>query len=325
MAQHSTVVRRAVIDVGTNSVKLLVADVGTDQVKPVLELGEQTRLGRGFYPTHQLQPDAIARTAAMIAGFVTRAHSEGAAELRAFATSAARDAVNADELIHAVRQAAGLDLTVIRGEAEAEWAFRGATSNPALADVPLLLVDVGGGSTEFILGCAHHRHFSRSFPMGTVRTLESLPHSDPPTTAEREECRRHIGGILRGEVLPALEDALRRERDANPDAGLRLVGTGGTVSILTTMELGLDTFDREQIEAARLAYGKVVQRVETLWRLPLAQRRTLPGLPPARADVMLAGAVILEQVMKVLAFEELLVSTRGLRFEALRALWPPAA
>lgn len=322
MAPSSSLTRRAVIDVGTNSVKLLVADVGPEDARPVLELGEQTRLGQGFYPSHQLRPEAMARTAEMIADFVARARREGASEVRAFATSAARDAVNAGELVKAVRTQAGLELAIIGGDTEAEWAFRGATSNPALADAPLLLIDVGGGSSEFILGCGQQRHFSRSFPLGTVRTLETLPHSDPPTATERDACRGHVGGILREQVLPTLTDPLRRERNTNPAAGLRLVGTGGTVGILALMELGLDTFDRDRMEAARLNRDAVTRRVEMLWSLPLAQRRQVRGLPPARADVMLAGAVIIEQTLIVLEFEALQVSTRGLRFEALRALWP---
>ncbi len=313
--------RRAVIDVGTNSVKLLVADVSREPIHPVLEIGEQTRLGQGFYQTHQLQPEAIARTAATVVEFARRAREAGADEVRVFATSAARDACNAAELVEAIHAGTGLDLAIIAGDTEAEWAFRGATAQPALTGAALLLLDVGGGSSEFVLGCGQHRHFSRSFPLGTVRTLEALPHSDPPTRTELEHCRTQTGTFLRSQVEPGLADALHRERVLAGGNPLWLVATGGTAGILAAMELRLTHYDRERIEGLRLAYGVVQSWVARLWSLPLAQRRELPGLPPARADVMLAGGVIFEQVMQVFDFAEMRVSTRGLRFAALTELW----
>src|SRR5262245_30002819 len=168
--------RRAVIDIGTNSVKLLVADVAGPQVEPVHESAEQTRLGRGFYETHILQPAALAATAQAVAVFAKQAADIGAQSVRVFATSAARDAKNPGELLRAVEAACGLRVEIISGEQEAEWAFRGVTSDPALARQPLLLLDVGGGSTEFILGQGEHKHFRQSFPLGAVRLMETLPH-----------------------------------------------------------------------------------------------------------------------------------------------------
>lgn len=320
MSSGSPATRRAVIDVGTNSVKLLVAEVAGTTITPVLETGEQTRLGQGFYETQRLQAEAIERTASVIAGFIQQSRAHGATEIRPFATSAARDARNADALVSAIRDASGLELTIISGETEAEWAFQGAASDPALDGRLFLLVDVGGGSTEFILGRENHRHFSRSFPLGTVRTLEADPHSDPPTPDDLTRCRRWIGGIIRGDVQPPLEAALQRER-AQSGQPVILVATGGTATILAAMEARLGTFDRERIESVKLTAGIVAGWVDRLWRMPLAARRQLPGLPPPRADVILAGAVIFEAVMQGLGFASLRVSTRGLRFAALRELW----
>jgi exopolyphosphatase/guanosine-5'-triphosphate,3'-diphosphate pyrophosphatase len=157
-----------------------------------------------------------------------------------------------------------------------------------------------------------------------VRALEALPHGDPPTSAEREHCRLHVGDFLRSQVQPELAAPLRRERAAAGRPGLMLVATGGTASILAAMDLQLASYARERIEGLCLASDPVRCWVERLWSLPLAQRRALPGLPPARADVMLTGAVIFEQVMNVFEFPELRVSTRGLRFAALKALWNAA-
>src|SRR5437867_4176704 len=173
-------VRRAVIDVGTNSIKLLVADVAGHDVRPVVEDSKQTRLGRGFYETHRLQPEAIGATAKAVARFAEMARERQAASIRVIATSAARDAVNPEELISTIEQAAGLKVEIISGDQEADWVFQGVTTDAVLAEQPLLLLDVGGGSTEFILGQGEHKQFSHSFPLGTVRLMEKIPHSDPP-------------------------------------------------------------------------------------------------------------------------------------------------
>ncbi|MEI9960350.1 MAG: hypothetical protein WDM76_04225 [Limisphaerales bacterium] len=171
--------RRAVIDVGTNSVKLLVADVSGREVHPVIEESRQTRLGKGFYETHQLQPEPIARTAEAVAEFAKVAHEKNAASVRVIATSAARDAVNPRDLTNAIERASGLKTDIISGAREAEWAFQGVATDAELSSQPLLLLDVGGGSTEFILGLGQKKHFAHSFPLGTVRLMEKFPHSDP--------------------------------------------------------------------------------------------------------------------------------------------------
>src|ERR1051326_8436814 len=148
--------RRAVIDVGTNSVKLLVAEVSGQRVQPLLEKSEQTRLGRGFYETHFLQPAAIAQAAKAVAAFAALALQWESAAIRLIATSAARDAKNQDELVAALTHAAGVKVEVISGEEEAELVFRGVNTDPKLDGQRLLILDVGGGSTEFIAGEGRH-------------------------------------------------------------------------------------------------------------------------------------------------------------------------
>lgn len=319
-------VRHAVIDVGTNSVKLLVADVTGHDVLPVLEQSTQTRLGHGFYETHYLQPQGIAQTAAAVAAFAALALQQKVSSLRVTATSAAREAKNPDGLVSVIERMTGLKLEIISGEQEAEWAFRGVSTDRALAGAPLLILDVGGGSTEFILGCGAHMHFQRSYPLGTVRLMEKLPHSDPPTAVELSQCRQWLADFLEREVRPELDLALRREaetdsqervRRAPDDKTLQLVGTGGTTSILACIEAGLRHFDRARIEAARLSLAQVRARTERLWTLPLAERKKTVGLPPDRADVILYGVAIYEAVMERFNFGELRVSTRGLRFGAV--------
>src|ERR1017187_2308535 len=147
-------IRRAAIDVGTNSVSLLVADVAGYEIEPVCEQSKQTRLGHGFYETHRLQPEAIAATAAAVAGFAALARECQSVSIRVIATSAAREAVNREELTAAIEQAAGVKVEVISGDQEAELGFQGVTTDPQLAQAPLLLMDVGGGSAQFIVGMA---------------------------------------------------------------------------------------------------------------------------------------------------------------------------
>jgi exopolyphosphatase/guanosine-5'-triphosphate,3'-diphosphate pyrophosphatase len=309
-------VRRAVIDIGTNSVKLLVAEVEGAEVRPVWEESRQTRLGQGLYQMQRLQAGPIAKTAAAAAEFAARARDHEAASIRVIATSAARDACNSRELTAAIERASGLRVEIISGEQEADWVLQGVTTDPALAAAPLLLLDVGGGSTEFIVSEGPRKHFGRSFPLGTVRLLERFPPSDPPTAGELAACRRWLSGFLEKQVQPSLAPALRQEA---PAGQLALVGVGGAASILGCMEAGLSTFDRQQLEGVRLSAERLTWHTNRLWGLPLAERERLPGLPKNRADVILMGAAIYEAVMRQFHLQELRVSTRGLRFAAVMA------
>lgn len=317
--KHSPIIsapsaRRAVIDIGTNSVKLLVADVSPDAVEPVWEGSEQTRLGRRFYDDHRLRPEAIADTAKAVASFSQTAREHGASDLRIIATSAARDAVNAADLLTAVHSASGKTVEIISGEQEAEWAFQGVLTDPSLRRQPVLILDVGGGSTEFILGDNGHALFRDSFKLGTVRLLEATRMDDPPTVAELAAMRAQLRSFLEREVRPKLAPHLQAIRQGE----LTLVGTGGTTSILARLQLQLPDYDRQLIEASRFTAGQVRAQLERLWALPLAARREVPGLPPNRADVILFGVAIFETVMEAFDIASLRVSTRGLRFAAVR-------
>ena len=323
-------IRRAVIDVGTNSIKLLVADVAGHDIRPVCEESRQTRLGQGFYETHRLRPEAIAATAKAAAGFAAKARQYHAVCIRVIATSAAREAVNAGELTIAVEQAAGLTVEVISGDQEADWGFQGVTTDPQLAQAPLLLLDVGGGSTQFTLGQGAHTRFRHSFPLGTVRLMETLPHADPPKPEELAACRRWLKEFLRKEVRPRLlaqtgdrgpwsetDQSLRLSAAVESGERVQLVGVGGTASILGCMEARLETFDRARLEATRLSAARVSWHLERLWSLPLEKRKEIIGLPKNRADVILMGVAIYQAVMEEFGFQELRISTRGLRFAAV--------
>ena len=226
-----------------------------------------------------------------------------------------RDAHNQKDLLSAVERACGLTVRIISGEEEAVYAFQGVTSDPLLSQELFLLLDVGGGSTEFILGQRAQKRVALSFPLGTVRLLEELRPSDPPSREQLVECRAWLRRFLVDQIDPKLTLGLRGDSGLPtlPES-LQLVATGGTASILACMEAGLNTFDRARLEATRLSRDHLHWHVDHIWRLPLAERQTIIGLPPNRADVILTGTAIYEAVMDHFDFQQLRVSTRGLRF-----------
>lgn len=305
---------RAVIDIGTNSVKLLVGRVSANRtVEPLFERGQQTRLGEGFFDTRHLQPAAIARTVEAIGEFVTVAERFAPTRVRMLATAAAREAVNATALLEAIRAAVGRTVEVISGVTEADLAFAGVATDPRHSDRPLLVTDVGGGSTEFILGAHGTRHFGRSFPLGAVRVFETLHPPENPTPADQDRARAWVRDFLRRHVA----DPLREQRAALRLDTLSWVGVGGSVAILARIALGLAEYDRDRIESAVLRAGDLTAMADQLWGLPLAERKKVLGLPPERADIILTGVTIYEGILRELALPELRVSTRGLRFAAL--------
>jgi exopolyphosphatase / guanosine-5'-triphosphate,3'-diphosphate pyrophosphatase len=302
--------RRAVIDIGTNSVKLLVGDVSDALITPVHEASKQTRLGAGFYDTHLLKREPIQKTASAVATFATQAREKGATSVLVIATSAARDARNAPELLDAIEQSANLPVRILTGDEEAEWVFGGVMTDPQFANQPVFIMDVGGGSTEIILGENRHKSWAGSFNIGVVRLLEQLQPSDPPGIAALQTCRKSVREFLANQVTPKIN---------NPNAPKqrRLIGVGGTATILARVEQQLDTFDRERIESARVALSKLRPDLEALWQKPLAEREHVIGIQRNRADVILTGMAIFEAVMDQFGFDEVRVSTRGLRYHAL--------
>lgn len=308
------VTRRAVIDIGTNSVKMLVADVANGSVTPAFEAGEQTRLGQGLYETHRLHPDAIARTVDCVTRFAAHAWELGSASIRVIATSATRDAQNGAQLVQQIQEHTNLSTEVISGAQEADWVYHGVLSDASLASHPLLILDVGGGSTEFIVSIQGERRYDHSFQLGTVRMLETFRPDDPPTMENLITCQTWLKDLLVNSASPAIAPLLPEPGSAET----LLVGTGGASLILARILLGLEDFSREQIEGLSISAKDVAAIRERLWSLPLAERRKIPGLPPERADVMLMGALIYESVLHHFGIQTLRVSTRGLRHAAVR-------
>lgn len=284
--------RRAVIDIGTNTVKLLVADVQDGQVMPIVSKDATTRLGQNVNATGRLSPLAIARTVEAIGAFAEEARTLGAPNVAAFTTSAAREAGNRDEFLDTVRRECGLDVQVITGEREAELIFRGASSDSAWASQRVLVMDVGGGSTEFVLGKSGVIEHCRSLPLGAVRLTEQFCDAGFADLTE----------FLRRTLRDALADFDR--------TGWRLIATGGTNTTLARVA-------KAKVDHALLSQDEVRAVVARLNAMTLEERQRVPGLPPERADIIVAGGAVTLFAMEALGAQELTVSVRSLRYGAL--------
>ncbi len=282
----------AAIDCGTNTIKLLV--LGPDG-----ELAREmrvVRLGEGVDRTGRLAGAALARTFAAIDEYaaLVRAHRVG--RLRFCATSATRDAANADVFVAGVRERLGVEPEVIAGETEAELAFAGAVralrTTPAW---PVLVVDVGGGSTELVLGDADGVHAAHSMQIGSVRLRERHLTGDPPSAAE-------IAALV-ADVDAALDSC-----PVDPAAAATVVGVAGTVTTLAAGVLDLAAYDRAAIDQTVLAAADVRDLTARLVAMPHAARLGLPWLHPGRADVIDAGALVVDRVLARSAAASMLVS-----------------
>lgn len=286
--------RRAAIDVGTNSVRLYVADVEDDSVRSIDRDLVITRLGEGVDAGRALGDAPLRRTVEAIVAYHRRAMDAGAERVRIAATSAVRDASNRDAFVDAVRSATGVSPEVLTGEQEARLSFLGATSELTTAG-PFLVLDVGGGSTEFVAGNRTVEAWT-SLDVGSVRLTERHIKGDPPSESEVD--------AVAADARTAVEEA---RQIVGSQAGT-LVGLAGTITTIAAIVLGLEDYDRERIHHASLQSGDVRRVSEMLAATPVEQRRKLPAMPPGREDVIVAGAIIVVQVLDTFGFSELLVS-----------------
>ena len=283
----------AAVDCGTNSTRVLVSD-GT---RPFERLMRITRLGQGVDRSRQLAPEAIERTVTVLREYRDVMNSFGVESVRMTATSAARDATNRDEFFDAAEAVIGVRPELLSGQEEGELSFRGATSELDAQDGPFLVVDIGGGSTEFVLGSTTPEAVW-SADLGCVRVTERYLHGDPP---EPEELANAIG-IVRD----TLEELVR---DVPPmKLANRLVGLAGTVTTMAAVEIGLAEYVRDKIHHFVLTRAAAEDVFRTLATEPRARRIHNPGLEEARADVIVGGAVVLVAIMRFFDFDDCLVS-----------------
>ena len=306
--------RIAVVDIGTNSTRLLIADVEDGLVHEVERRTTVTNLGRGVDLTHNLCTDAIAGVCRVIGDYKAHWEELGAERVVAIATSAVRDAANGDAFIAELRELYGLDARVLSGEEEAHLTYRGATAQRDGADA-MLVFDIGGGSTEVVVGYGEEVAFHVSLQAGTIRHSERHLSSDPPDPHELEELADDVRALVDQAVAAA--DASGRN--------LRAIAVAGTPTSLAAIAQELDPYDPSRVHGYRLGLRTIQRIYSRLAALPLAERLRLPGLHPGRAPTIVAGTVILVQVMRAFGLDEIEVSERDiLHGSALNAALAPA-
>jgi exopolyphosphatase/guanosine-5'-triphosphate,3'-diphosphate pyrophosphatase len=294
------VTRVAALDIGTNSTRLLVADVdGTGRDGKLRQLDRRmriTRLGQGVDRTRALGPEAIARTVDVLREYRDAIDEHGVERIRATATSAARDATNRDEFFSAALDALGVTPELLSGEEEAALSFLGATADLD-APSPYLVVDIGGGSTEFVLGADEPTGLV-SLDIGCVRITEQFLTSDPPAPEELANAVATVRDLIADvpRLVPGATEAAT------------LVGLAGTITTVAAIELGLPEYDPERIHHFHLSRTAAEDVFRTLATESAEQRAHNPGLEAGRVDVIVGGTIVLVNVMRVLGFDEVLVS-----------------
>jgi exopolyphosphatase/guanosine-5'-triphosphate,3'-diphosphate pyrophosphatase len=295
--------RVAAIDIGTNTVLLLVAEEMARGLSPLVERATITRLGEDVDRTRRLKPDAVARTCTCLEEYAEVVKASAVDRVALVGTSAMRDAAGGEALRQRIRELFGVDARVISGEAEAKLTFHGALSGLARPDgTETAVFDIGGGSTEVVLGTpeASAVRYSHSFDVGSVRLTERFIAHDPPLTAELEAIATTLTQTFR--AVPAIAP------------GVAPVGVAGTITTLAAVALGIDPYDGGRVHGATLSTAAIRKTVLDLGAMDVVHRRAVPGIEPKRADVIVAGGLIAIALLDHWKADSLTVSDRGVRW-----------
>ncbi|MER3454142.1 MAG: exopolyphosphatase [Acidimicrobiia bacterium] len=318
--QNEDLMRVAAVDIGTNSTRLLVADTEGDGLSTIVRTTTITRLGEGVSSERIIKLEAMERTCALLCEYSRTIRSLGADRVGAIATSACRDASNHEEFFVKVEDSLGVRPTLLSGQAEAMLSFAGAIGAwPDAGPGPILVVDIGGGSTELALGLQESKSGPNSilsysddeplvFPgislmgwasldIGCVRLTERFLHSNPPRAEELSEALREVNCCL-----------VSAEREFPARSARSFVGLAGTVTSLAAMDLGLESYDPDAVHHHRLGRRQVEELFRYLATTPKEELRNEPGLEPKRADVIVGGTVVLVAILRRWEFEEVIVS-----------------
>lgn len=293
----------AAIDVGTNTLRLLIAEAaGLGDFTILHEEQEITRLGEGLMPARLLRDESRRRSLTVLKRFAETVRSFKAEQVAAVATSAAREARNREELIGEVARETGVTLRVIDGAEEARLTLLGVRHGLRLGSERVLVMDVGGGSTEFMLARGEAIEAIVSTGLGVVKLTEQYLVSDPPAAGELQALR---------EVVATRIDRLHRELPGLE--ATQLIGTAGSPTTLAAIDLGLTAYDREKVQGHWLHLSRIRALLDRLVTAPLRERGRIPGLEPGRADIIVAGASIVVASMERLGYHQMRVSDGGLR------------
>jgi exopolyphosphatase / guanosine-5'-triphosphate,3'-diphosphate pyrophosphatase len=299
------VTRVGVVDLGTNSTRLLVADVDDGTVREIARRLTITRLGEGVDERRLLLPIALARVRNTLSDYRRALEANGAERTLAVATSAVRDAENGEAFLGEVEWSYGFDTRLLSGHDEALMTFRGVSAGREVAE-GTLVVDVGGGSTELVLGGPSGVVWHESLDLGCVRLTERFLRSDPPERTEVDAAREQV-------------DALLADRVPAGTRPTRAIGVAGTVTTLAVLSLGLDEEDPALVDGHELGWAWIAEQVERLAAMPVDEIRRLRGMHPDRAPVILAGAIVLAETLYHFRLDVLEVSERDLMHGAALA------
>jgi exopolyphosphatase/guanosine-5'-triphosphate,3'-diphosphate pyrophosphatase len=282
----------AVVDLGSNSTRLLVANVDGGRVEQLERRSVVTRLGDGVDRSGRLAGDAIERVLDVLADYRELIDAHGADPVVAVATSAVRDSSNGDELQTALRDRFGIETRILSGDEEAKLTFLGATAARG-GDATTLVIDIGGGSTELVIGKpGHDPDFHHSTQAGSVRQSERHLDSDPPSPDELDALRREVRGII--------DDAVPRELRARVEVG---IAVAGTATQLGAVEQGLEPYDPTRVDGHQLERSTCERLLDQLAAVPLSERREVRGLHPDRAPTIVAGTAILVEAIDAFELE----------------------
>jgi len=295
--------RIASIDIGTNTILLLIAEVEEGALKPLLEKETIVRLGEGVQKNGILLEEAMERGSQTLDQYLKECQKMGVQRIFAAGTSALREARNSDHFLERVEEKLNLSIEIISGEEEAQLSFLAVTRDLKEPRKPILVIDVGGGSTEFILGRGDRITQWVSLPLGSVRFTEQFLLSDPVHEEEWENMERQIQKLL--------------VRIPHPKEPFLMVAVGGTATTLASVEQGLAEFILEKIHHFGLGRKALKSQLDLYRSKTIEERRKIPGLFPARADVILAGGAILYWAMEKLECPSVLISCHGLRYGLL--------
>lgn len=300
--------RFAFIDIGTNTILCLIADFKEDhRFRVVDDLAEITRLGRGVDRTGRIGAEGEQRSLEVLRRYLERCKSLNVEGVMAVGTSALRDAQNSAEVQARIQTELGLAVRVISGEEEAAYSFLAVRSGLHLPAREVLVIDIGGGSTEFIRGNDAGVLQAVSLNLGSVRLTEQFLHSDP---VRGEECEKMIRVI--DQELAGLVNQWQTHNSA-----LTLVGIAGTFTTLAAVEKKLLRYSHSEVHGRALTVTEVRRQVELFRSRTIAARKAIPGLEPKRADVILAGACLIERIMSLIDAEQVVVSDQGVRYGLL--------
>jgi exopolyphosphatase/guanosine-5'-triphosphate,3'-diphosphate pyrophosphatase len=299
--------RVAVIDIGTNSARLLVADVAGGQVSPVERRSTVTRLGRGVDLSGRLASEAIEDAARAVGEYVEVIEGLGVGAVDAIATSAVRDAGNGGAFVAELRERYALSARVLGGDEEARLTYMGATAEEAPTE-PTLVVDIGGGSTELVVGQGRDISFHTSMQAGVVRHTERHLAHDPPMASELDALATDVRGLIAKATAGA----------PGASAG---IAVAGTPTSLAAIELALEPYDPTRVHGHLLELGSVQRDLSRLASAPLSQRVEITGLHPERAPTIVAGVVILVETMRAFGLDRIAVSEHDILYGAAIALY----